>query len=73
MAPSGPSGHLPRERGRTRVAPSDGDESSPAKRGRGTMRSMVEGAQSRLAMSRLQWEFLCCPFPVFPGNISPVV
>ena len=40
-APSGASRHLPRERGRI----GSGDVgSSPAKRGRGTMRSMVEGA-----------------------------
>jgi hypothetical protein len=37
---------LPRERGRIQVAHGIAAGSSPAKRGRGTMRSMVEGASA---------------------------
>ena len=42
--PPPPAVPLPRKRGRIKVAAGRNAGSSPAKRGRGTMRSMVEGA-----------------------------
>jgi len=45
---------LPRERGRIRVAYGIADGSSPAKRGRGTTRSVVEGAAWNCASAILE-------------------